>query len=103
VLLPSVFTLGDQQGKPDNPLPAYALKSALDDPNGFSISAMRGQQPLELLGNAAAGIGHLNQFPDVDGAVRVEPLLVNYYGKAVPSMSLLAALKSLNRDPLTSS
>ena len=99
VLLPSVFTLGDQQGKPDNPLPAYALKSALNDPNGFSISAMRGQQPLELLGNAAAGIGHLNQFPDVDGAVRVEPLLVNYYGKAVPSMSLLAALKSLNLGP----
>ncbi len=99
VLVPSVFTLGEQQGKPDNPLPAYALKSALDEPNGFSISAMRGQQPIELIGNAAAGIGHLNQFPDVDGAVRVEPLLVNYYGKAVPSMALLAAWKSLNLGP----
>ncbi len=99
VLVPSVFTLGEQQGKPDNPLPAYALKSALDDPNGFSVSAMRGQQPIELIGNAAAGIGHLNQFPDVDGAVRVEPLLVNYYGKAVPSMALLAAWKSLNLGP----
>ena len=99
VIIPSVFTLGEQQGKPDNPLPAYALKSALDDPNGFSVSAMRGQQPIELLGNAAAGIGHLNQFPDVDGAVRVEPLLVNYYGKAVPSMALLAAWKSLNLGP----
>jgi serine/threonine-protein kinase len=99
VLLPSVFTLGEQLGKPDNPLPAYALKSALDDLNGFSISAMRGQQPIESLGNAAAGIGHLNQFPDVDGAVRVEPLLVNYYGKAVPSMALLAAWKSLNLGP----
>ncbi len=96
VLVPSVFVLGDQQGKPDNPLPAYALKSALDDPNGFSVSAVRGQQPIELIGNAAAGIGHLNQFQDVDGAVRVEPMLVNYYGKAVPSMALLAALKSLN-------
>ena len=99
VLLPSVFTLGEQQGKPDNPLPAYALKSALDDLNGFSVSATRGQQPIELLGNAAAGIGHLNQFPDVDGAVRAEPLLVNYYGKAVPSMALLAAWKSLNLGP----
>lgn len=99
VLLPSVFTLGEQQGKPDNPLPDYALKSALDDLNGFSVSATRGQQPIELLGNAAAGIGHLNQFPDVDGAVRVEPLLVNYYGKAVPSMALLAAWKSLNLSP----
>jgi serine/threonine-protein kinase len=99
VLVPSVFTLGEQQGKPDNPLPTYALKSALDDLNGFSINAVRGQQPIELLGNAAAGIGHLNQFPDVDGAVRVEPLLVNYYGKAVPSMALLAAWKSLNLAP----
>ena len=99
VLVPSVFTLGEQQGKPDNPLPPYALKSTLDDLNGFSVNAVRGQQPIELLGNAAAGIGHLNQFPDVDGAVRVEPLLVNYYGKAVPSMALLAAWNSLNLAP----
>lgn len=96
VLLPSVYVLGEQQGNPDSPLPPYALKSAVDDPTGFSIMAMRGQQPIELLGSVAAGIGHLNQFPDVDGAVRQEPLLVNYYGKAVPSMALLAAAKSLN-------
>jgi CHASE2 domain-containing sensor protein/predicted Ser/Thr protein kinase len=99
VLIPSVFTLGEPQGRPDNPLPSYALKSALDDTNGFSIPAVRGQQPIESIGNAAAGIGHLNQFPDVDGAVRLEPLLVNYYGKAVPSMALLAAFKSLNLSP----
>ena len=99
VLIPSVFTLGEPQGRPDNPLPPYALKSALDDTNGFSIPAVRGQQPIESVGNAAAGIGHLNQFPDVDGAVRLEPLLVNYYGKAVPSMALLAAFKSLNLSP----
>jgi CHASE2 domain-containing sensor protein len=96
VLVPSVFTLGEPQGNPDSPLPPYALKSALEDPTGFSILSSRGQQPIESIGNAASGIGHLNQFPDVDGAVRVEPLLVNYYGKAVPSMALLAAAKSLN-------
>ncbi len=96
VLLPSIYSLGDPQGNPDSPLPAYALKSTLDENNGFSIAATRGQQPIEQLGNAAAGIGHLNQFQDVDGAVRREPLLVNYYGKAVPSMALLAAIKSLN-------
>ncbi len=99
VLIPSVFVLGEPQGKPDNPLPAYALKSAVDDANGFSVSAVRGQQPIEMLGTPAAGIGHLNQFPDVDGAVRFEPLLVNYFGKAVPSMALLAAAKSLNLTP----
>jgi eukaryotic-like serine/threonine-protein kinase len=98
VLIPSVYSLGEQQGRPDSLLPPYAAKSAIDESNGFSISASRGQQPIALIGEAAAGIGHLNQFPDVDGAVRQEPLLVNYYGKAVPSMALLGALKSLNLE-----
>jgi len=78
VLIPSVYSLGEQQGKPDSALPPYAAKSAIDENNGFSIPASRGQQPIALIGEAAAGIGHLNQFPDVDGAVRQEPLLVNY-------------------------
>ena len=99
VLVPSVFSLGVPQGRPDNPLPPYALKSAVDEPNGFSLSAVRGQQPIEMIGSAAAGIAHLNQLPDVDGAVRQEPLLINYFGKAVPSMSLLMAAKSLNLGP----
>ena len=96
VLLPSLFSLGEQQGKPDNALPDFAAKNALKDPTNFSISAMRVQEPIDSLGNAAAGVGHLNQMQDVDGAVRKEPLLVNYYGKAVPSMALLGAAKSLN-------
>ena len=96
VLVPSVFVLGEPQGKADNPLPAYALKSAIEEPAGFSLPAIRGQQPIEIIGNSAAGVAHLNQLPDVDGAVRQEPLLINYYGKAVPSMGLLAAVKSLN-------
>ena len=96
VLVPSVFALGEPQGKPDKPLPAYALKSAIDEKNNFSYPAISGQQPIESIGTAAAGIGHLNQYQDVDGAVRQEPLLVNYYGSAVPSMALLAAIKSLN-------
>lgn len=96
VLLPSFFTLGEPQGKPDNALPDFALKSSVDDPSNFSLAAVRAQEPIESLGGAAAGVGHLNQFQDVDGAVRKEPLLVNYYGKAVPSMALLGAAKSLN-------
>ncbi len=96
VLVPSVFALGEPQGNPDKPLPAYALKSAIDEKNGYSYPAISGQQPIEIIGKAAAGIGHLNQYQDVDGAVRQEPLLVNYYGNAVPSMALLASIKSLN-------
>ncbi len=96
VVLPSVYKLGEPLGKPDKPLPAFALKSAVDENQNFSIAAISGQQPLDSLGNSAFGVAHLNQWLDVDGAVRYEPLLVNYYGKAVPSMSLLVAANSLN-------
>jgi len=99
VLVPSVFTTGIPQGRPDKPLPTYALKSAVDEQSNFSVPAIRGQQPIEVIGTAAAGIGHLNQLQDVDGAIRQEPLLINYFGKAIPSMSLLAAVKSLNLSP----
>ncbi|MEP6823325.1 MAG: serine/threonine-protein kinase [Ramlibacter sp.] len=96
VLLPSVFVLTEPQGRADQELPPYVAKSTLPESNGFSIPASRGQYPIVVLGNAAAGIGHLNQLNDVDGAVRDDPLLINYYGKAVPSMALLAAAHSLN-------
>jgi CHASE2 domain-containing sensor protein len=96
VILPSFYTLGEPQGKPDAPLPAFAMTSTLDERSGYSVPALRGQQPLDSLGQAAAGVGHLNLLQDVDGAIRLEPLLVNYFGQAVPSMALLAAVKSLN-------
>ncbi|MDT8990147.1 serine/threonine-protein kinase [Curvibacter sp. APW13] len=97
VLLPSVYALGIPQGKPDADLPPYAAKNTLPESNGYSLPAVRGQQPIAILGDVAAGIGHLNQVRDaVDGVVRSEPLLVNYYGSAVPSLALLTAWKSLN-------
>ncbi len=99
VLVPSVFVLGAPQGRADSPLPAYAAKSSIDEPGNFTIPAIRSQQPIEIIGAAAAGIGHLNQPTDVDGTVRQEPLLINYFGRAVPSMSLLIAAHSLNLGP----
>jgi eukaryotic-like serine/threonine-protein kinase len=99
VLLPSVYQLGEPQGKPDHPLPPYVARDAISENTGFSQSAISGQHPLPVLGEAASGIGHLNEQYDSDGAVRREPLLVNYYGKAVPSMALLAAARSLNLGP----
>jgi eukaryotic-like serine/threonine-protein kinase len=96
VIVPSFFTIGEPQGKADKPLPPFALKSAIDESTGFSLPSTKAQEPIDIIGNAAAGVGHLNQQTDSDGAVRQDPLLVNYYGKAVPSMALLAAAKSLN-------
>ncbi len=99
VVIASSFTLGEPRGKFATALPAYALNSVLGESSGFSVAAIRGQQPLEVLGAAAAGVGHLNQFQDRDGIVRREPLLVNYDGKVVPSLALLAAAKSLHLAP----
>jgi eukaryotic-like serine/threonine-protein kinase len=99
VLLPSVYLLGEPQGKPDHALPDYVARDAITENTGFSINAVSAQHPLAVLGQAADGIGHLNQNYDVDGAVRDDPLLVNYYGKAIPSMALLAAARSLNLGP----
>jgi eukaryotic-like serine/threonine-protein kinase len=99
VLVPSVFALGEPQGRADAALPAFALKSAMDETHGFSVPASATQQPIPTIGAAAAGVAHLNQMQDADGAVRQEPLLVNYFGKAVPSMALLAASHSLNLGP----
>ncbi len=99
VLLPAYFTLGEPQGKADTPLPSYVARSTISENSGFSMPAISGQYPIAVIGAAAAGIGHLNQLNDVDGAVRDDPLLVNYYGRAVPSMALLAAATSLNLGP----
>jgi eukaryotic-like serine/threonine-protein kinase len=98
VLIASTFVIGQPQGKADKPLPDFALKSAIDATGDFAVAAARGQQPIALLGKAVAGVGHGNQLLDVDGAFRTEPLLINYFGKAVPSLSLLAVAKSLNLD-----
>lgn len=96
VIVPSVFTLGEPLGRPDAPLPAFAQRSALADDSGFGLPAQRTQQPLPALGEAASGVGHLNQIPDADGAVRQEALLVDFDGFAVPSMALSVAAHSLN-------
>jgi serine/threonine-protein kinase len=96
VVLPSVFELGEPRGRPDAPLPGFAQRSAVPDVGGFGVPAQRSLQPLPALGEAAAAVGHLNQWLDPDGAVRREALLVRFDGVAVPSMALATAAHSLN-------
>ena len=85
VLLTSAFVLGEPQGKAGSALSAFAVKSAVDETQEFSVPATKSQQPLEALGNAAAGVFHLSHLQDIGGAARNEMFLVNYFGKAVPS------------------
>ncbi len=105
VLLPMLFELGDPRGRPDRPLPDYVTRNAigaassgnpLDQP--FTTTA-NVQVPTEAIGRTAAGIGHLNDRPDVDGGKRSEPLVLQHFDQLYPSFSMLVAARSLNLEP----
>lgn len=101
------FILGQPRGKPDQDLPDYVLKNALQTIHDRVSAQSQGLypypsvdaiSPIPLVGAQASAIGHLNTVPDVDGAIRTEPLVLQYYDQFFPSMSLMIAAKSLNLD-----
>ncbi|MBA4381748.1 MAG: adenylate/guanylate cyclase domain-containing protein, partial [Sideroxydans sp.] len=52
-------------------------------------------QSIPELERAAAGVGHINLFPEEDGVNRRAPLLIESEGKWYPSLSLMAAMITL--------
>jgi len=107
VVLAMPFIPGTQLGHPDEDLPDYVRANKLPEDNIIDnanmnpdgpgpISMVNTFAPIAAVGQAASGIGALVSIPDVDGGIRSEPLLVNYYGDYYPSMALLLAAKSLN-------
>ena len=100
VALPMLFVLGEPRGRPDKELPDYVKKNAVkllgaaDAPPYPTLGVDAGV--IEPLGLVAASIGHLNVTPDVDGAIRTEPLVLSYFDQAYPSLSLLVAARSDN-------
>ena len=98
VVLPLVFQLGLPLGNVDAALPGFVLKTALPgDPSVPFRTSTQVQLPLPTLGEAALGVGHLNQLVDrVDGVVRADPLMVQHGSHWIPSLALVAAAKGLN-------
>jgi eukaryotic-like serine/threonine-protein kinase len=99
ILLPLLFELGEARGRPDQPLPEFVARSRLQQVQegaGFALPAAQAQIPVEILGSKAVALGHLNSFQDVDGGVRTEPLVVQYFDQYYPALSLMIAAKSLN-------
>ncbi|HZZ91590.1 MAG TPA: serine/threonine-protein kinase [Usitatibacter sp.] len=102
VLVPVLFdpiSYGKPQGRPDKPLPEFVARNAIGgvtDAGGSFLNGVGAAYPIEMIGNAAAGLGHLNSVPDEDGGTRFEPLVVEYYGQYYPSFPLMIAAKSLN-------
>ncbi|MCA8966043.1 MAG: CHASE2 domain-containing protein, partial [Planctomycetes bacterium] len=105
VVLAMWFALGEPQGNPDAELPAFVIRNALSDvrddvgasaANQFPLPARAAIPPIDVVAHGAAAIGHLNANPDVDGAIRSEPLVVRYYDAYYPSVALQLAALSLN-------
>lgn len=101
------FIPGQPYGQPDQPLPEYVSKNkltvgniidnALTNPEGFTpLATIDAYQPIAILGEQADSIGALVALPDVDGGIRTEPLVIDYYGEYYPSMALMLAAKGLN-------
>ena len=100
VALPMLFVLGEPRGRPDKDLPDYVKKNAVKlagaaDAPPFPTLGIDANV-IEPLGKVVKAIGHLNVIPDVDGAIRTEPLVLSYFDQAFPSLSLLVAARSHN-------
>jgi serine/threonine-protein kinase len=107
VVLAMPFNIGVPRGKPDHELPIYVLKNALTSIHDrvqaqaqglYPLMSFDAFPPIPQIGSVAEAIGHLNSVVDVDGAVRVEPLVIKHYDRFYPSLSLQLAAKSLNLD-----
>ncbi|MBT5331708.1 MAG: CHASE2 domain-containing protein [Porticoccaceae bacterium] len=106
VVLPMFFYVGQPLGNPDMAMPSFisdtsALFNIQDNvqaaQNGlYPLESLGFETPIDVLGSWAAGVGHLNALLDVDGGIRSEPLVLDYFGESYPSLSLLLAAQSLN-------
>jgi CHASE2 domain-containing sensor protein len=102
VVLPLLFELGEARGRPDKPLPDFVTKNRLPQVatgEGDVFPAAQVLFPIEALGGKAVALGHLNSSLDVDGGVRSEPLIIQYFDDYYPSLSLMIAARSLNLGP----
>ena len=105
IVLAMPFVVGEPRGNPDKPLPEYVSKNSLtkimdkigaEESGLLPIPTIAALPPIPQIGESAALIGHLNNSPDVDGAIRAEPLVLAYYDQYYPSLSLQIAAKYLN-------
>ena len=101
ILLPILFEIGDPRGKPDKPLPDFVLKNQLTNIGRNSDETLLPTSsvlslPIDSIGTSVSGVGHLNASIDVDGGIRGEPLVLQFFDQFYPSLSVMFAAKSLN-------
>lgn len=108
VVLAMHFSIGNPVGKPDKQMPDYVrdnmLENVTNDPQAnpeayLPLTAVDTLYPISSIGPYGDSIGALIAYPDPDGGIRSEPLVIDYYGDIYPSQSLLIAARSLNLGP----
>ena len=107
VVLPVFFKLGEYSQPDDNP-PDYLMANGLVHVQGAAAAYLTPANtitaPIRSFSENAAGLGHINVniYPDQDGALRRETLLVNYRGLTFPSFTLKVAQlsKGVNNDQI---
>ena len=108
VIVAMPFVIGEPRGNPDKPLPEYVSRNSLgkvvdrigaEAAGWLPIPTLSALPPIPQIGEHAAAIGHLNASPDVDGAIRSEPLILAHYDQYYPSLSMLIAARYLNLRP----
>ena len=107
VVLGMQFVPGEPIGNPDDEMPEYVTRNAvrddnIGDPSGQFLlprQTVLAVPPIPSIGEPAQGIGHLINPLDVDGGIRYEPLVIEYYGGFYPSQSLLIAAASHRLGP----
>ncbi|MCK4834498.1 MAG: protein kinase, partial [Gammaproteobacteria bacterium] len=73
------------------------IDNATTNPEGYTpLPVVDAYPPIAVLGEQSDAIGASVPLPDVDGGIRAEPLVIDYYGEYYPSMALMLAAKSLN-------
>jgi len=94
---------GPPIGRPEKAPPESVQKNALPGATegklkGTSHDATQVVPPIEQFATVGKATGHINWLPDRDGAVRQQPLVVEYDGKSYPSFALQLARLQLNLD-----
>lgn len=100
VLLPAVFYAIPEDRLP--PLPGAGTRHLLSAAGSDTRTLPPAGDiawPIPALLETAAGFGHIQRTPDVDGSLRRIPLLYRAEDRLFPSLGFAAALRYLDADP----
>jgi len=89
VVLPMFFTAGTIGGKTEA-APAAVSSASIKAPGAIGpiVEEAKMAHPILAFTEAAAGIGHVNVYPESDGVVRRESPFVKYGGELYPSYAI---------------